>query len=76
MSSIPLGKRLESLEIENKEDIMKEMKETTKKKVLPKSRSMEVILTQYLETGDYSQIDRIINAKDKNVSSYSTFRNV
>ena len=55
---------------------MKEMKETTKKKVLPKSRSMEVILTQYLETGDYSQIDRIINAKDKNVSSYSTFRNV
>lgn len=55
---------------------MKEMKETTKKKVLPKSRSMEVILTQYLETGDYSQIDRIINAKDKRVLSYSTFRNV
>lgn len=69
--SIPLGKRLESLESESDEDIMQEMVETKVQKKLPKSGSLEVLLSQYLETGDYNQIENVLNVDDKRVHSFA-----
>lgn len=46
---------------------MQEMKEMKTKPSLPKTGSLEVLLSQYLETGDYVQIDNVLNVDDKKV---------
>ena len=65
--SIPLGKRLENLDSESEDDIMQEMTEMKIQKKLPKTGSLEVLLSQYLETGDYNQIENVLNVEDKRV---------
>ena len=67
LSSVPLGKRLEELESESEEDIMVEMNETRPQKKLPKTGSLEVLLSQYLDTGDFNQIENVLNVDDARV---------
>lgn len=57
-SKLSLGKRLESLEVEETTDVMKEMS-MEKPKALPKTGSLDVILTQIIETNDYDQFAKI-----------------
>ena len=58
-SKLSLGKRLESLEVEETTDVMKEMSMEEKPKALPKTGSLDVILTQIIETNDYDQFAKI-----------------
>ena len=49
------------------DDIMEEMRSTKKAKKMPKTGSMEVLLTQYLMTNDYYQIDNVLSNHDQHV---------
>lgn len=71
--SVPLGKRLESLDSDDEQDIMQEMADTKIQKQLPKTGSLEVLLSQYLETGDYLQIENVLNVDDKKVPHGTVF---
>ena len=66
-SGVSLGKRLESLGKEEVVDIMSEMNNAKKSNTLPKTGSLEVLLSQYLETSDFTQIDNILNVNDRKV---------
>ena len=67
VSEIPLGKRIESFESEESSDVMTEMRTQKKVKKTPKTGSMEVLLSQYIETNDYSQIDNALSIDDERV---------
>ena len=67
ISEIPLGKRIESFESEESSDVMTEMRTQKKVKKTPKTGSMEVLLSQYIETNDYSQIDNVLSIEDERV---------
>ena len=67
MSTIPLGKRLESLEPDEPTDVLSEMQSQKKLKKMPKTGSMEVLLSQYLQTNDYNQIDNVLTIHDERV---------
>lgn len=73
MLSVPLGKRLEGLDSDDEQDIMQEMADTKIQKQLPKTGSLEVLLSQYLETGDYLQIENVLNVDDKKVPHDTVF---
>ena len=66
-SGVSLGKRLESLGKEEVVDIMSEMNNAKNSSKLPKTGSLEVLLSQYLETSDFTQIDNILNVNDRKV---------
>ena len=66
-SVISFGKRLEAMETEEVVDIMSEMNTQKKPKELPKAGSREVLLSQYLESGNYDQIGSVINAVNRKV---------
>lgn len=70
-SGVSLGKRLESLGKEEVVDIMSEMNNAKNSSKLPKTGSLEVLLSQYLETSDFTQIDNILNVNDRKVHSPS-----
>ena len=55
------------MEPEDVTDIMKEMRWKKKEKKMPKTGSMEVLLTQYLTTNDYYQIDNVLMMRDQHV---------
>ena len=55
------------MEPEEVDDIMEEMRSTKKAKKMPKTGSMEVLLTQYLTTNDYYQIDNVLSNHDQHV---------
>lgn len=48
-------------------DIMSEMNNAKNSSKLPKTGSLEVLLSQYLETSDFTQIDNILNVNDRKV---------
>ena len=64
-SGITFGKRLEAMETEEVVDVMSEMKTQKKPKELPKAGSQEVLISQYLESGNYFHMDSIINATSR-----------
>ena len=66
-SGITFGKRLEAMETEEVVDVMSEMKTQKKPKELPKAGSQEVLISQYLESGNYFHMDSIINATSRKV---------
>lgn len=51
---------------------MQEMAEMKVQKKLPKTGSLEVLLSQYLETGDYNQIENVLNVEDKRVRFFGS----
>lgn len=67
VSGISLGKRLEFLESDEPTDIMSEIQSQKKPKKMPKTGSMEVLLSQYLQTNDYNQIDNVLTIDDGRV---------
>lgn len=66
-SEMTFGKRLEDLSKEEVEDIMSEMSSAKNSSKLPKTGSLEVLLSQYLETSDYSQVNNILNVSNRKV---------
>lgn len=54
-----LGKAFRITEDEETSDVMKEMSMEEKPKALPKTGSLDVILTQIIETNDYDQFAKI-----------------
>ena len=73
-SEVSLGKRLESLGKEEVVDIMSEMNSSENSSKLPQIGSLEVLLSQYLEANDYTQIDNILNVNDRKVYFLISFK--
>lgn len=70
-SGITFGKRLEAMETEEVVDVMTEMITEKKPKELPKAGSLEVLISQYLDSGNYFQMESIINATSRKVLNLS-----
>ena len=52
---------------------MSEMNNAKNSSKLPKTGSLEVLLSQYLETSDFTQIDNILNVNDRKVWFLANF---